>query len=478
MFISSDFHTHAILPATVNLICNSNIPNLHQTSPLYPLICPMLPRLSRLATRRLREFSPSDATHELLTTAGFVSHPSAGLAHVLPLGLRIQRKIENIVRQELDAIGCGEISLSNLSSADLWKKTGRYDNAELFKLGDMLLAPTHEEEVTQLVGGVISSPRDLPVLFYQIGRKYRDEARPRSGLLRGKEFTMKDLYSFDKDEISALDNYSQVRSAYDRIFERLGIPVASVFADSGAIGGSHSHEYHVVHASGEDTLVTCSKCDYAANIEVAESAAAGKSQDTTVTTVDGVAVTHPTSHSVNPRLVKQVLSKQEAGGEQTTALTDASPHNLTTPIPGDSCAICSSPLEFSNAIEVGHTFYLGQKYSKPLNATFKNSENKETPVYMGCYGIGITRLIAAVAEVSRDEHGLRWPAQIAPFEHVIIGDEKVVKEKSAELQPYLHDAVLDDRPKKSIGWKIKEAQLMGFPKVVVVKKDKIEVIER
>lgn len=445
----------------------------------------MLPRLSRLTTRRLKDVSAKSTASDLLAVTGYVSYPSSGLANLLPLGLRVQRKIENIIRSELDSIGCAEVALSNFSSPDLWRKTGRINNGELFRVDDgsedpPIIAPTHEEEITHLLAEKISSPKDLPLLWYQIGRKYRNEARPRGGLLRGKEFTMKDLYSFDVDEPRALESYSHVRKAYDQIFEKLGIPVKSVAADSGAIGGSHSHEYHVVDKSGEDTLISCTSCDYAANVEVAERLVG--SSETTCTEVNGVLVTHEKSHTVNPRLVDRALLSYGEDAYKIAKLEDGVSHNLTTPQNGDACPSCSSPLVFSNAIEVGHTFYLGTKYSEPLSCDFKNSENKLTPTYMGCYGIGITRLVAAIAEVSRDKDGLKWPPSIAPFETVIIlgggATEATLQEKAAELESYLHDAVLDDRPKKSIGWKVNEAKLMGFPRVVVVKKDGVEVIER
>ncbi|KAG5361698.1 Proline--tRNA ligase [Yarrowia sp. C11] len=342
------------------------------------------------------------------------------------------------------------------------------------------MAPTHEEEITNLMSQKIVTHKDLPLLWYQIGRKYRNEARPRGGLLRGKEFTMKDLYSFDVDESRALDSYHHVRKAYDQIFEKLGVPVKSVAADSGAIGGSYSHEYHVVDPSGEDTLVACPSCGYAANIEVAERAAGDS--ETIISEVNGIQVTHEKSHVVNPRLVERALTSYGDNAHRVSKLEDGAPHNVTTPKEGDSCPTCSSSLEFTNAIEVGHTFYLGTKYSEPLSCDFANSENKPTSAYMGCYGIGITRLIAAIAEVSRDKVGLKWPSSVAPFETVVIlggeATEKTLQEKADELRDYLHDAVLDDRPKKSIGWKIKEAKLMGFPRVVVVKTDGIELIER
>lgn len=445
----------------------------------------MLPRLSRLATRRFKDVTSSTTASDLLAATGYVSYPSSGLANLLPLGLRVQRKIENIIRSELDSIGCAEVSLSNLSSPDLWRKTGRIDNGELFRVNDgsddpLIIAPTHEEEITKLIAEKVATHRDLPLLWYQIGRKYRNEARPRGGLLRGKEFTMKDLYSFDVDEPRALESYDQVRSAYDRIFERLGVPVKSVAADSGAIGGSHSHEYHIIDTSGEDTLITCSSCDYAANIEVAERVA-GNGQ-TTCTEVNGILVTHEKSHAVNPRLVDRALSSYGDDAYSISKLEDGVSHNLTIPHEGDSCPKCASRLEFSNAIEVGHTFYLGTKYSEPLSCDFKNSDNSLAPAFMGCYGIGITRLVAAIAEVSRDEVGLKWPSCVAPFETVVIlgrgASEATLKEKALVLDTHLKDAVLDDRPKRSIGWKIKEAKLMGFPRVVVVKEDGVEIIER
>ncbi|KAG5358303.1 putative proline--tRNA ligase [Yarrowia sp. B02] len=397
----------------------------------------MLPRLSRLTTRRLKDVSASSTASDLLAATGYVSYPSSGLAILHPLGLRVQRKIENIIRSELDSIGCAEVAMSNISNPELWRKTGRIDNAELFRVNDgsedcPILAPTHEEEITHLMSERISSPKDLPLLWYQIGRKYRNEARPRGGLLRGKEFMMKDLYSFDVDEGRALESYSHVRKAYDQIFEKLGIPVKSVAADSGAIGGSHSHEYHVVDKSGEDTLVSCSSCDYAANIEVAERTP-GKSE-TTCTEVNGVLVTHEKSHAVNPRLVDRALLSYGEDAYKISEFSDGAAHNLTTPVEGDSCPSCSSPLEFSNAIEVGHTFYLGTKYSGPLSCDFKNSENKLTPAFMGCYGIGITRLVAAIAEVSRDKDGLKWPSSVAPFETVVIlgggANEATLQEKA------------------------------------------------
>ena len=328
------------------------------------------------------------------------------------------RKIENIIRDELESEGSQEVLLPMVQPAEIWKESGRWQKygSELLrfndrKSGEFCLAPTHEEVITDLVRRDIRSWRQLPLSLYQIQGKFRDEIRPRGGLLRGREFIMKDAYTFDADADGALKSYDRMYTAYHEIFRRCGLDFRAVKADSGAIGGSLSHEFQVLAESGEDDLLSCGACDFAANVEVGVS---------------------------------------------------------------DTCPKCGGELHTFKGIEVGHVFYLGTKYSAKMNCNILNKEGQEIPMEMGCYGIGVSRVMAAAVEQHHDEHGIIWPLSIAPFhvqlltlqannDEVVSWGEKLYREaKRAGVE------VLYDDTDQRAGGKFKNADLIGAPYRVAI----------
>ncbi|KAI4161161.1 MAG: hypothetical protein L6R39_000121 [Caloplaca ligustica] len=521
-----------------------------------------------------------------LVRAGFVRQAHSGFFHLLPLGLRVQEKLERLIDEHMRKLGASKVSLSTFSSPQLWKKSGRYkkDNPDFFQLPDrkgatFLLSPTHEEEITALVSGIVKSYKQLPVLLYQISRKYRDEPRPRQGLLRTREFLMKDLYTFDADERKSFDTYQKVRKAYDNFFSELRIPILVARADSGDIGGHLNHEYHIATASGEDTIISCTSCNFAYNEELTPTTIQspklersaedlgpyrtwfGISKDRShlvkailprlpsprehvekelqVNTsmirsrypdldlsierplhtfldywmAEQPSESDPDSHAPSlPRLTvisdyrvsEEFIRRRGVDDPNNTSsaalseiigprwLKDTTALDLARPRNGSECSNCGErSLKVQQAVELGHTFNLGQRYSKPMNATFTYNPNEQSDAKglenmspsragrhyfsMGCHGIGISRMIAAVADALADERGLIWPRAMAPYEVVILATEEhtAVAEKIwdmlTEQQKGLAavDAVLDDR-EKSFGWKLKDADLLGFPVVIVL----------
>jgi prolyl-tRNA synthetase len=358
-------------------------------------------------------------SHRLMLRAGFIKKVAGGVYSFLPMGVRVLRNVERIVREEMIRAGAQEILLPALQPSDLWERSGRWDKygKELFRLSDrhdraFALGPTHEEVVTDLLSQTVQSYRQLPVLMYQIQTKFRDEIRPRFGLLRGREFVMKDAYSFSSDEEDARRIYEVMQDTYSRIFRRMGLESRMVEADSGLIGGSLSHEFMILAASGEDTVLMCEKCSWAANVE---------------------------------------------------KVPDAR-----------TCPQCGGPVSAKTAIEVGHVFYLGHKYSIPMEAKFLDREGKEVPFYMGCYGIGISRLMAAALEQSHDELGMVWPAALAPFRVSILtlgpgmGDRPEVTKAIRDVEALWGDDVyVDDRDVRP-GIKFQDADLRGFPYQVIL----------
>lgn len=368
----------------------------------------------------LRE-TPTEAevvSHRLMLRAGLIRKLSAGTYSYLPLGMRSLLKVIAIIREEMDRAGALEVLLPALQPAELWKRSGRYDlmGPEMIRFKDrhgkeMVLGPTHEEVVTDLVSGEIRSYRDLPKTLYQIQVKFRDEPRPRFGVVRSCEFIMKDAYSFDRNEEGLHKSYEKMYQVYRRIFERCGLEALPVEAETGVMGGTDSHEFMVLSESGEDTVVRCSGCSYAASKE---------------------------------RAAKDLKEK-------------------------DACPKCGKPTQTLNAIEVGHIFKLGTKYSQSFSATFLDEDGKEKSFIMGCYGIGVTRILATVIESHCDSSGIQWPVSVAPFSGVIVpinlGDPKT-KETAEKLYAELLQAglevLLDDR-EVSGGVKLKDADLIGFP---------------
>ncbi|KAL7794572.1 hypothetical protein V8C37DRAFT_409104 [Trichoderma ceciliae] len=499
--------------------------------------------------------------HGKLIRAGFLRQAQSGVFQLLPLGLRVQDKIERLVDKHMQNLGASKLALSTLTTEELWRKSGRLDkvSSELFRLRDrkevpIMLSPTHEEEITSLVSSTLNSYKDLPLKLYQITRKYRDEIRPRHGLLRSREFIMKDLYTFDLTVESAIETYHNVGAAYTAFFSELKLPILVAEASSGDMGGENSHEYHLPHAIGEDTVVACNSCGYTANDEVAAARPSRQLDGAVSPSNFGIwrGITKDRKTLVNvwyPRIadsssediwnvhaVKSVVPEldtsvsdavslwseviQEAEGDSgelrllnvidsrlVTAFEDLHddlplfPANLTNGriqqssvtqtaagmdlnllrvMDGDGCPRCDSgKLEIHRALELGHTFLLGTRYSEPLEASVVLPQNPGTrvPVQMGCFGIGVSRILGAVAEQMADDKGLNWPRAIAPFEVVIIPTsgvnqltlefyDKLAKHESSAARL---DVVLDDR-KEAFGWKMQDADIIGYPVVIVLGK--------
>jgi prolyl-tRNA synthetase len=531
-------------------------------------------RVSQLLNPTLREV-PAEAeviSHQLMVRAGLIRKGAAGIYSYLPLGFRILRKIEQIVREEMDAKGGQEVLLPIIQPAELWRETGRWDvyGPEMFRLKDrhdreFCLGPTHEEIITDLVRGEVRSYKQLPLLLYQIQNKYRDERRPRFGLMRGREFIMKDLYSFDRDEAGLAESYTKMYDAYTRIFTRCGLTFRPVEADAGAIGGAGgTHEFMALADSGEAAVVYCSDCDYAANVEKAECrpqpfsseapAGAYRSVSTPgVKTIDqlseflGVnkqetvkALLYQGDEKIflvlvrgdreineiklnnvlgpfinlqlaSPESVRDILgtepgfvgpvdtpkdllvvadleiplmSKGVCGANQEDLhYVDVVPEkdfridkvfDLRMVVAGEACTKCGGTLLEGRGIEVGQVFKLGTKYSKALNATYKDESGKEKPCVMGCYGIGVSRTMASAIEQNYDKDGIIWPISIAPY-HVIIvpvnmKDEQVCQTAEQLYQQFLEmgvEVVMDDRDERP-GVKFKDADLVGYPLRVTV----------
>ena len=536
---------------------------------------------TKLYAPTLREV-PSDAdvvSQQLMLRAGFMRKTANGLYSFLPLGWRSIKKIEAIVREEMDRASAQEIMMPILQPAEFWKESGRWNayGAEMMRINDrhdneFCLGPTHEEMITTLVKNEINSYRQLPVNLYQIQSKFRDERRPRYGLMRSREFIMKDAYSFDVDEAGLEESYKSMYDAYTRIFNRCGLTFRPVEADSGAIGGSGTHEFMAIAEAGEADIVYCTKCDYAANIEIgkpgimkqAEEAlqelsvvdtpnassieAVGemlnlplhKTIKAVVFSIDGkvvlaivrgdhevneVAVQHAVLGSVEPEMATpEELEKvgltagfiSPVGLQQTEEFAivvdesvmetynvcggankkDAHYVNINpkrdfnvediivAPIrlitKDDVCPTCGGSLEHAKGIEVGQVFKLGTKYSEALQATFLDQNGRPNPMIMGCYGIGVSRTLAAAIEQYHDENGIIWPRSIAPFEAVIVPinakDEALMSTSETiytALQEAGVDVLLDDR-KDRAGVKFKDADLIGYPLRITVSKNTLE----
>ncbi len=528
-------------------------------------------RVSRLYAPTLREV-PAEAevvSHQLMLRAGFMRKAAGGIYSYLPLALRVLKKIEAIVREEMDQAGAQELLMPIVQPAEMWQESGRWDvyGAEMFRLNDrhnrnFCLGPTHEEMVTTLIRADIRSYRQLPLNVYQIQNKFRDERRPRFGLMRGREFIMKDAYSFDRDEVALDKSYQAMYDAYTRIFTRCGLNFRPVEADSGAIGGSGSHEFMVIADSGEAEIVFCTECEYAANVEKAELAAISsvdepmqelKSVDTpnckTIAdvcnylnlsiekSVKAVAYTSEKGlilcfvrgdHEVNEIKVintcnvinLEMASEEEltkagtVGGymgpvgmdpEKVMIVVDSSVMNMhnfccganksdshyLNVNPGrdftptfvadirliqetDACPHCGGKISKARGIEVGQVFKLFTKYSEALKATYLDENGKEKPMVMGCYGVGVSRTMAAAIEQNNDADGIIWPAAIAPYQ-VLLVPVNVKDELSSQMAEEVYsnllkagiEAAIDDR-KERPGVKFKDADLIGYPVRVVI----------
>jgi prolyl-tRNA synthetase len=528
-------------------------------------------RTSRYLLATLKE-TPSDAeviSHQLMLRAGLVRRVASGIYTWLPLGLRVLRKVENIIREEMDASGAQEVSMPVVQPAELWKESGRWEQygPELLRIHDrhqreFCLGPTHEEIITLLARNEIRSYRELPANFYQIQTKFRDEVRPRFGVMRAREFIMKDAYSFNLTRESLQETYEVMRDAYIRIFDRIGFEYRMVSADSGSIGGDSSHEFHVLADSGEDDIAFSTESDYAANVEMAkavpdisERAAPAEelslvdTPDTktiqalvekydlpikkTIKTLivkasdevdaDLVALLVRGDRSLNEikaaRFEKVAEPLQFATEEEVRAAISAGPGSLgvvNMPLPiiadnevalmsdfgvganvedkhyfginwgrdaaepetadlrnvveGDACPDGKGSLEIRRGIEVGHIFQLGTKYSTAMGASVLDEQGKARTLEMGCYGIGVTRIVAAAIEQNHDDKGIIWPEAIAPFQVAIvaIGYNKsaAVKARADNLYQALSDSgidvLLDDR-KERPGVMFADMELIGIP---------------
>ncbi len=536
---------------------------------------------TKLYAPTLREV-PSDAdvvSQQLMLRAGFMRKTANGLYSFLPLGWRSIKKIEAIVREEMDRASAQEIMMPILQPAEIWKESGRWNayGAEMMRINDrhdneFCLGPTHEEMITTLVKNEINSYRQLPVNLYQIQSKFRDERRPRYGLMRSREFIMKDAYSFDVDEAGLEESYKSMYDAYTRIFNRCGLTFRPVEADSGAIGGSGTHEFMAIAEAGEADIVYCTKCDYAANIEIGKPGIMKQEEEAlqelsvvdtpnatsieavaemlnlplhktikaVVFSIDGkvvlaivrgdhevneVAVQHAVLGSVEPEMATpEELEKvgltagfiSPVGLQQTEEFAivvdesvmetynvcggankkDAHYVNINpkrdfnvediivAPIrlitKDDVCPTCGGALEHAKGIEVGQVFKLGTKYSEALQATFLDQNGRPNPMIMGCYGIGVSRTLAAAIEQYHDENGIIWPRSIAPFEAVIVpinAKDEALMSTSQTIYKALQDAgvdvLLDDR-KDRAGVKFKDADLIGYPLRITVSKNTLE----
>jgi prolyl-tRNA synthetase len=376
--------------------------------------------------------SPQDAeviSHQLMLRAGMIRKVSSGIYTWLPLGLKVLRKIENIVREEMDQSGAQEVLMPMVHPKELWEETKRWDKMgpELLRLKDrhdreFCLGPTHEEVITDLVRNNVKSYKELPLNIYQIQTKFRDEIRPRYGVMRGREFLMKDSYSFNLDEISLQETYLLMRNTYKKILERIGLEYKIVKADSGAIGGDTSEEFHVLAENGEDTIAVSDASEFAINTEL-------------------------------------LLND----GEDISSLEGK-------PSPDGNGII-----EIKKGIEVGHIFQLGKVYTELMKVNVLNQEGKAIDLFMGCYGIGVSRLVAAAIEQNNDEKGILWPESIAPYEVniVAIGYTKEPKiaeaanDLSEQLKSMGYEVIVDDR-KDGYGIKMKDAELIGVPVNIII----------
>ncbi len=533
-------------------------------------------RWSRYYIPTLKE-APADAeviSHKLLVRAGMIRKLTSGIYTWLPLGLRTLEKAKEITRREMNAAGAIEVLLPSVQPAELWEESGRWKKygRELLRFRDRhehdyCIGPTHEEVITDLLRGEVKSYRQLPLLLYQIQTKFRDEVRPRFGLMRGREFLMKDCYSFDMDDEGANESYASMKDAYSKIFSSMGLNFRPVEADSGAIGGNFSHEFMVLADTGEDAIATCSnwpECKWAANVERAP-IKAEFDQDTTLCPpmeymdtpaqhtieelcsfldveastliktllflVDGkpVAVLLRGDRELNEIKLSHLLAADDiqfASPEQVQAMTGApvgfagpaglkgvdriyadkelkarndwiaganreNSHvrhlsllrdvelplewaDLRNTVAGDPCPCCGRPLEIRRGIEVGHIFKLGTKYSEAMHAVFLDENGRERAMIMGCYGIGVSRVVAACIEQNFDENGIKFPPQLAPFDaQIVCLDPKnpdvagKCDSIDALLTSYGLEALYDDRDERP-GVKFKDADLIGLPVQITV----------
>lgn len=533
--------------------------------------------------------TPNDATlpsHQYLVRGGFIAQTGAGIYDFMPLGKIVLEKIRAIVKEEMDEAGANEVQFGFVTPLTLWQESGRATTmgAEMLRFkdrknGEFVLSPTNEEAVVNMVKNRITSYKDLPLHLYQINTKFRDEARPRFGLMRGREFLMKDGYSFHSSEEDLVREFNLMEATYKKIYTKLGLDFRVVAADSGAIGGSGSKEFHVIADSGEDTLVVCDSCDYGANIEAAirkpktysfERKSDSKkihtpntktieevanflniSKEQTIKAVIKKAIYEEKTQIViffvrgsdeleetkacnavnalelidaseddikeaglvagycgifnlpsNINFIIDLELKDEIGlacgvneedyhlvNIDLSTLKDVKYYDLIAVQEGDICACCGGKLSYTKGIEAGHIFQLGTKYSSAMNANFLDENGKAKPFIMGCYGIGVSRLVAAVIEQNHDDKGCIWTKATAPFMvDIIVSNSK--KEEEAKVGEELYSklkqagisTILDDRINARFGFKMSDFELLGFPYVVVIGKKLedglVEIVDR
>ena len=531
---------------------------------------------------------PSDASlpsHQFLVRGGFIAQTGAGIYDFMPLGKIVLEKIRAIVKKEMDEAGANEVQFGFVTPLSLWSESGRAltMGSELLRFkdrknGEFVLSPTNEEAVVNMVKNRVTSYKDLPLHLYQINTKFRDEARPRFGLMRGREFLMKDGYSFHSCEEDLVREFNLMEETYKKIYTKLGLDFRVVEADSGAIGGSGSKEFHVFASSGEDTIVVCDGCNYAANIEAAKREAKKyefkegelkKVETPNCTTIEDVANFLSVSKEQTIKaVIKKAIFKDESkivvffvrGSdelEDTKAqnsvdaleLIDATldeikdagvvagycglvdlPKDILVVVDSelensqgmvcggneenfhfinvdlkvienikyfdliavkeeDTCACCGGKLSYTKGIEAGHIFQLGDKYSKAMNATFLDENGKAKPFIMGCYGVGVSRLVAAVIEQNHDEKGCIWTKSTTPFMvDIIVSNSKNEDEKNMgekiyeELKASNVEVILDDRINARFGFKIGDFELLGFPYAIIIGKKLldgiVEIVDR
>ena len=476
-------------------------------------------RLSRLLLPTTKE-TPNDATlasHIYLIRAGLIqSVGGSGLYNFLPLGKKILDKVRAVVKEELDNAGCQEVSLSFVTPAALWAESGRLEKygKELLRFkdrknNDFILGPTHEEMMVNLVRQTVKSYKQLPLNVYQINLKFRDEIRPRFGLMRGREFLMKDAYSFHANTEDMQREFALMEETYKKIFTRLGLEFRVVDADSGAIGGSGSKEFMVLADSGEDTIVVCDNCEYGANIEAAVAKTKIYDTNTQIKVITMKAFYDEGETKVVHFALPSTIELQEVKACNAVGANDLveceESDTITTLVvdialegvdtldvekktyvdisavnEGDSCVHCAGTLRYTKGIEAGHIFQLGTQYSEPLGCNFLDENGKSVPMVMGTYGIGVSRLLAGIIEQNHDEKGCIWTKESAPFDvQVIISnikDEEQValgEKLYAELKANNIDVLLDDR-KERFGPKIKDFELLGVPYAVIIGKKLVD----
>lgn len=463
--------------------------------------------------------TPKDAeiaSHILMLRAGMIRQVTSGIYNYLPLGLKSLNKVSEIVRKCMNEAGAIEVLMPMVQPAELWKETKRWGiyGKELLRFKDrhdreFCLGPTHEEVITDMARGVLNSYKQLPITLYQIQTKFRDEVRPKYGLFRGREFLMKDAYSFDMTQDGLDASYEIMRKAYENVFNSIGIQFRCVDADSGSIGGSASNEFMVLAETGDDIVVYCESCSYSANVEKATFApvktpATGEVVNHYFRIEVGTEVKFAKTHMLGKRHINEVKVKSLYGADgiieidasKVDGVCDLLVDNEVLKLldfdqikfdgnyvvcdirdaeAGDTCSRCGSTLKVAKGIEVGHIFKLGFKYSEPMGLQVLTGEGSErSTVYMGCYGIGVSRLMQSVIEQSHDDKGIVWPVSVAPFEVCIVvanQSDEPVSEFGYKIYDELGksgvDVAIDDRDERA-GFKFKDAELIGYPLVVVV----------